>query len=188
MDPFAACVGITVVSTAYALLDGREEPVSQRTKELTTSLRTYVVGAVAWPAVWYVLVGPDLLSRFPLAYAGLLWPVVTLLFDALHVTQKPLQDEEGAPHRFSQEGHSISTLAFALGGLLATQVGRDFAQKSSPMLSACIFMVVAFIVSGPSVNAHSSTGAVLGAIRKLAVSYSIGLLISSIAIGLKSNR
>lgn len=182
-------VGGLVASLVYVLLTTCNSPsnmLSLRTKDLIGSSISFTIGILLWPVVWYVLVGGHVIERVPITVLGLLWSFVMMSLDLLWTTRQPYEQEDVSRGRssFSFDGNSISSLAFALGGLLVSQVGKDFAQSASPMLSACVFLVVAFVVPGPSVHSHSTLGSILIGSKKIAMAWCVGLLISAISISL----
>jgi hypothetical protein len=185
----AFVVGIFIVSISYVISMSCSFDLqhnSMRTRELTTASICLALGILIWPFVWGCLVGDHVASNVPLTAIGFAWPWVTLLIDILNVTNQPSesQEHERGISAFSYEGNSISSLALALGGLLMSQAGKKMSQSAAPMLSACILMVVAFVVPSPSVHMHSRLGAMLLATKKVAMAFCIGLILSAVCISL----
>ena len=180
--------GVIVVGVLYIVvmrLMGLMPKMRTRTKELFNMATSYTVGALLWPLLWYLLVGPVMITTAPLTFAGFVWPVVILFLDLMWVTKQPFEPEDTKKTSFTFDGNAISSLSFALGGILLSQIGKTFAASASPMLSACIFLVIAFVIPTPGVHARTGVGAVILAVRKIAMAFCVGLLISSIAISLQ---
>ena len=156
-----------------------------RTNELMNTVTCYVIGCLIWPALWYFLVGVETIKAAPAAVLGLVWPIVILTLDVLWVSKQPLEPEDTKKTTFTFDGNALSSLSFALGGVLLSQVGKTFASSASPMLSACIFLVIGFVLPSPGVHARTSIGAIILALKKIAMAFCVGLLISSIAISLQ---
>lgn len=176
-------VGVVyVVVQRFLLSDVR---VKTRTKELFNAASSYTCGALAWPLIWYFLVGPVMIQAAPLTFLGFAWPVVIMLLDLLWVTKQPLEPDDTKKTTFTFDGNAISSLSFALGGILLTQVGKTFATSASPMLFACIFLVIAFVIPSPGVHSRTGIGAIILALRKIAMAFCVGLLISSVTITLQ---
>ena len=181
----ALLVGILYVLVLRAAACARRHRMSTRTTELVNAATSYTCGALAWPAVWYMLVGPVMVRAAPLTLVGLVWPIVIMLLDLMWVTKQPLEPDDTKKTSFTFDGNAISSLSFALGGILLSQVGRTFAASASPMLSACIFLVIAFVIPSPGVHSRTGAGAIILALKKIAMAFCVGLLISSIAISLQ---
>ena len=178
------CVAVVcgAVCAFYAACVGPRGVVTLRTRELSASAGTYAVGLIAWPFVWFALVGQFVGRAAPLSSIGLLWVPVLLCLDLMWTTRQPLDRTTEERSSFSYEGNSLSSLAFALGGLLVARTGKSTARAATPMLSACILLVVAFVVPSPGVNTHSSSGARVLSGKKVALAYCVGLLLSAVAI------
>lgn len=183
---FAA--GALVVGVVYALVQrraGGARHLRTRTNELMNSALSYAVGMLVWPLAWYALVGPAVIRAAPLTLVGFCWPVAIMALDLLWVTKQPLEPEDSRKTTFTFDGNAISSLSFALGGVLLSQVGRTFASSAAPMLSACIFLVIGFVIPSPGVHTRTGIGSIILALKKVAMAFCVGLLISSIAISLQ---
>ena len=161
------------------------EGVSTRTIELCNNATSYAIGAFLWPMVWYPLVGAALVKAAPLTLIGFAWPLLMMSVDLLWTTKQPLDPDDTKRTTFTFDGNAISSLSFALGGLLLSQIGKVFAKSAAPMLSASIFLVIAFVIPSPGVTVRSGLGAVFLSSKKIAMAFCVGLLISAIAITLQ---
>lgn len=183
----ACVVGAIVVAIVYVIVQrlalGRLSHIRSRTTELSNAAAAYAIGAMVWPLVWFPLVGAVMLRAAPLTVLGLLWPPIMLSLDLLWVTRQPLEPEVRTTFAF--DGNSISSLSFALGGILLSQVGKTFSKSAAPLLSGCIFLVIAFVLPSPSVHGRSGAGSVVLSVRKVALTFCVGLLISAVAISLQ---
>lgn len=180
--------GAIVVGLVYVVVMrilGSDRRLRTRTKELSNAATSYTIGALVWPFVWYLLVCPVMIKTAPLTFVGFFWPIIILLLDLLWVTKQPLEPDDSKKTSFTFDGNAISSLSFALGGILLSQVGKTFAASASPMLSACIFLVIAFVIPSPGVHSRTGAGAIILAVKKIAMAFCVGLLISSIAISLQ---
>lgn len=180
--------GMLAVSILYVVIQRiafNEKHIRARTRELLNSATTYTIGALLWPFVWYVLVGPAMMRASPLTTVGFVWPIVIMFLDLLWVTKQPLEPDDSKKTSFTFDGNAISSLSFALGGVLLSQVGKTFASSAAPILSACIFLVIAFVIPSPSVHSRTGIGSIILASKKIAMAFCVGLLISSIAISLQ---
>ena len=186
--PALFSTGALVVGILYVLVQrfaGADGRLSTRTRELINAATTYACGALVWPVIWFCLVSRVMIQTAPLTLLGFAWPIVIILLDLLWVTKQPLEPDDTKKTSFTFDGNAISSLSFALGGILLSQVGKTFAASASPMLSACIFLVVAFVLPSPGVHARTGIGAIILAAKKIAMAFCVGLLISSIAISLQ---
>lgn len=181
----SGAIGVGVIYVVVMRIMDSDPSMRTRTKELFNAATSYVVGALLWPFVWYMLVGPVMIKTAPLTVVGFVWPIVILTLDLMWVTKQPLEPDDTKKTSFTFDGNAISSLSFALGGILLSQVGKTFAASASPMLSACIFLVIAFVIPSPGVHSRTGVGAIILAVKKIAMAFCVGLLISSIAISLQ---
>lgn len=183
---FAA--GVLAVGVLYVVLK-RSFAIGRcthsRTREMINAATCYTIGVILWPALWYFLVDSKTIRVAPLTLLGFVWPVFILVLDLFWTTKQPLEPEDTKKNTFTFDGNAISSLSFALGGILLSQVGKTFAASASPMLSACIFLVIAFVIPSPGVHARTGAGAIILAVKKIAMAFCVGLLISAITISLQ---
>lgn len=156
--------------------------VSELHERLSNQLTVLTIGAVVWPIVWYFLVGPEAVSKSPLSVIGLVWTPCLLGLDMLFLHQNP---EDRPTQSVSYDANGISSLAFALGSLLVTNIGKNFARAASPLLSSCIFLICAFVLPSFGTRSKSAETAAMQSIQKVALSYCIGLLLSTVGINLQ---
>ena len=180
----AVGVGVQVALAAMCVLSRRAAgPLDALRERAANQITVYTLGALAWPIVWNLLVGCDVAARSPLALIGLAWAPLLLCLDVLwiqnHTDDRPQQ-------ALTYDANAISSLAFALGGILVTNIGRNFARAASPMLSACLFLICAFVIPSFGVRAGTPGAASVQAAQKVALCYCIGLLMSTVGINLHS--
>lgn len=181
--------GALVVSAAYSLIAAPArslEPPCVRSIELSNMARTYAVGALVYPILWYALVGPELIRHTPWTLIGLVWPLIIICLDLTWVTKQPQEPDDTKKTSFTFDGNAISGMSFALGGLLVSQVGEVFSKSATPMLSACIFLVICFVIPHPGVHVRSGVGAVILGLKKIGMAFATGLLLSAIAVSLQA--
>lgn len=180
--------GVLVAGMVYMFIFRLRNPQSNvrvRTIELSNMATAYVAAAFLWPFVWHPLVGQTMLSHSKWTIVGFVWPLIILTVDLIWVTRHPLELDDTKRGSFTFDGNAISGLSFALGGLLLSQVGAVFAKSAAPLISACIFLVIAFVIPNPGVHVRSGLGAVLLSSKKIAMAFCVGLLISAIAVSLQ---
>jgi hypothetical protein len=173
----AALVAMCIVSRVrVGALDARYERAANQ-------VTTWTIGAITWPLVWLALVGCDVAVHAPLALIGLVWTPVLLALDVFwannHTEDRPQQ-------ALTYDANAISSLAFALGGILMTNIGRSFARAASPMLSACIFLICAFVIPSFGVRPNTPGAATTQAVQKVSLCFCIGLLMSAVGINLQT--
>lgn len=186
MQPsITACIGALVVALIYTM-GSRNALCSRgmRDDQIFNANRATVwcLGAVLWPFVWSAFVGTDVLDRTPMAVLGLLWPPLLLSLDLIWITQS--SEHSQSKQTLSYDGNAISSLAFALGGLLVTNVGQNFARAASPILTACVFLIVAFVLPTPGTKNGTLSGSIISAIQKVCLSYCVGLLLTAVGVNL----
>tara|TARA_B100000683_G_scaffold67956_3_gene66679 strand:+ start:8272 stop:9066 length:795 start_codon:yes stop_codon:yes gene_type:complete len=181
-------VGVIAVSILYVLLHRCTLPGVHsrvRTLELVNTATAYAIGGIFWPVVFGALIGPRLAGGCSLCLLGLAWPLVMMFVDLLWITRQPLDPEDTKKGSFVYDANALSGLALALGSLLLSQVGDRLAKSAAPALSACVFLVLAFVIPTPGVPVRSGLGALLLSFRKIAMAYCVGLLIAAVAISLQ---
>jgi len=179
----ASLVGLTVVLVVACVLSRqRTGPLSELHDRLSNQLTVLTIGCILWPIAWLLLVGKDAVVSSPLSLIGLAWTPLLLLLDMSFLHQN---SEDQSSHSVSYNGTAISSICFALGGLLITNVGKNFARAASPLLSSCIFLICAFVLPSFSTRSSSSETATMQAIQKVALSFCIGLLLSTVGINLQ---
>lgn len=186
MQPsLAVCIGSLVVAFAYAVASRNALCTAGMNEELirfANKSTIWTLGAIVWPVVWSVFVGIDVLDRTPLAIIGLLWPPFLLALDLVWVTES--SDTAQSKQTLSYDGSAISSLAFALGGLLLANVGEGFARAASPILTACIFLILAFVIPTPGLKSGTFGSSAIVAVQKVCLGYCVGLLLTAVCINL----
>lgn len=145
----------------------------------------WTVGAAVWPLVFHGLVGMRAVCEAPVLLVSLAWPILMLGYDVStleHHTREQQAQRVRAGHHSEMSG--ISSLAFALGSLLMTHMGRQWALAAAPLLSAVIFLCVALILPSPGVHPQSAEAIVIHATKRACVAYCIGLLASAVLLNI----
>lgn len=183
----AFLAGVLAVGLAYigALRRRTELTSCVRAHELCNSAFAYVVGALAWPALWFALVGDKLIRLAPLVVLGLAWPLLIMLLDLLWVTKLPRDPDDTKKGTFTFDGNALSGISFAVASLTMSQMGVAFSKATSPLLAACVFLIIGFVIPTPGVHVRSGMGATLLSVKKIAMAFCVGLLISAVAVTLQ---
>jgi hypothetical protein len=137
-----------------------------RAVDVPSPARTVTAAAsVVWPVVWFSVVGFDKAQRAPFASIGLLWPSILLAWEAYNdgVTTAPGADA----------GTTFSSLAFALGALFASSIGKEFARTNVVILSTCVLLVLLYV--SPSRETPYTNAA-----KHAILTYAAGLLLSAV--------
>lgn len=178
-------VGCIVVAVCYAIFSRastndsgmRETSVDQCNRSVVLAL-----GGVLWPVVWQVFVGAQVLDRAPFAALGLAWPMVLLFLDLLWIVNGTDSQNK---QTLSYDGNAISSIAFAVGGLLVTSVGQQFARAASPILTSCVLLIVAVVIPTPGARNGTRLSAIVSAIQKVCLSYCVGMILTAVCINLQ---
>ena len=162
---YVLALTMIVLARLYANKDGN---VSTRSVAQLNIATVWILGILHWPILWQTLVGYQMLSEFPLTLCGFAWPFILICLDLIWIPHQTIE-HEGVNKKtiFHFDAGAVQALSFGIGGLLLTQIGRNFARTTSPIFSACIFMCVAFLLPTPGVQALSVTGVTVSAIQKL---------------------
>ena len=67
---------------------------------------------------------------------------------------------------------------------MLTNVGAKFAKSVSPVFSACILVCVAVLLPSPGLQASTLAAVTIAAVQKVALTYCIGLLISTLTMNI----
>lgn len=181
---FAILVGTQVAFVAMCVVSRKTLGGLDVTRERAANQVTvWTTGALMWPLVWFALVGCDVALRAPLGFIGLIWTPLLLFLDIFWVGN---HSEDRPQQALTYDANAISSLAFALGGVLLTNIGRSFARAASPMLSACLFLICAFVIPSFGVRPGTPGAASVQALQKVSLCYCIGLLMTAVGINLNA--
>ena len=187
-------IGILVVVLTYCSI-----PVPLDTKEefeIQIHIITIWISALlVWVILYELIVGYDTIQETPLVLIGFVWPMILIGFDIFMISHQTYAHESKKMKQTMQlDSNAISGLAFAVAGVLSTNIGKDFAKAASPMLTAVTLICLAFVLPNPGVQVDSIAGIAITSIQKVCLTFCIGLLASALCInisatmGLKSGR
>ena len=141
------------------------------------------MGLMLWPLVWGALIGTDALREMPVAAIGLAWPFVLIFLDLLWIShQTPEHEGVNKKTVFHFDSGAVQGLAFGIGGLLVSNLGARFAKSVSPIFSVCILVCIAVLMPSPGVQASTLNAITISSIQKVALTFCIGLLISTLSM------
>ena len=179
-----AAVLVVIVASMRYLINDDSYLSSARLAQINIAT-VQAVGMVLWPLTWGALIGTDTLSTMPVAAIGLCWPLVLMTLDLLWIAHQTAS-HEGVNKKtvFHFDSGAVQGLAFGIGGLLVSNLGARFAKSVSPVFSVCILVCIAVLLPSPGVQASTLNSITIGAIQKVALTYCIGLLISTLSMNL----
>lgn len=182
-------VGICVVMTLLTRITAAS---TNETDDCATQLNQatiWMIGILVWIIIFGQLYGLHMINRIPVLSIALAWPIALLAFE-LYLTSHQTLDNESKRSRgtMQMEISAISGLAFALGGLLMTNLGKSFAKTVYPLLSCVILICLLFIIPNPSTQFGSSTSAAVQTFQKVCIIYCIGILIGAVVVNLDATK
>ena len=141
------------------------------------------LGILAWPLIWVYICTDATVEALPyLTYLGLLWPPLLLMLDVANIEHQVEDHTEKKNAALQAEASGLISLGLTIGGLLVRHVSDAFGTAATPLFTAGILMALLVVIPSPNIHAKSSQAEMLVAIRKIAISYTIGLLITSISL------
>lgn len=162
---------------------GATHRLSERFVCQANALTVWMAFVCAWPVLWYVVTGEACMRAFPLCYVGLAWPLALFMVDMVFISHQTIESEGmSKKSMFSFDSNAISGLSFALGGLLVSNLGKSFAQSSSPITLAVVFLCLAFVLPSPSLQPGTSAGIAIQTAQKACLYCCIGLLVTATGI------
>lgn len=173
------CVMLTIVTWWVASSRGESDAWSTQLNQATA----WMLGVLIWIPIFDAIYGLHMIEKIPLLSISLLWPIFLLAFE-LHLTEHQTLGNESKRNRgtVQLETNAISGLAFALGGLLLTNLGKTFTKTVHPILSIVILICLVFIIPNPSTHFGSSTSAAVQSFQKVCLTYCVGILIGMVLI------
>jgi hypothetical protein len=176
----AALAGVVVY--ARALINSDHMLSSKRIAQVNIAT-VQTLGILAWPFVWDGLIGVSVLTETPAAAVGLAWPAALLGMDLLWIAHQTIE-HEGVSKKtvFHFDSSTITTLAFAVAGVLATNVGAKFARSMAPTFSACVLICVMLLLPTPGLQANTAVAVTVQAVQKVLLTFCIGLIVTSLVI------
>lgn len=179
-----AAVLVAVIAYMRHLINNDSYLSSTRLAQINIAT-VQTLGMVLWPLTWEALIGTETLSTMPVVAVGLVWPLVLLLLDLTWIAHQTAS-HEGVNKKtvFHFDSGAVQGLAFGIGGLLVSNLGARFAKSVSPVFSVCVLVCIAVLLPSPGVQASTLNSITIGSIQKVALTYCIGLLISTLLMNL----
>jgi hypothetical protein len=183
--PTASVLGMSALLSAVVLHTRRASlatrHVSDDTRLRVELLTTWSIAIFTWVALFDGVVGIRDAIRAPWLLMALAWPIA-LLAGEMHCIEHQTLDflARRSSSTLQIESNAISGLAFALGGLLASNLGTGLSKSAAPMLSVVLFLCVAFVLPSPSIQPRSPMGATVHAVQRACLTYCIGFLLAAV--------
>lgn len=174
---------LTLISLFKLKID--QNPLNLRFRVQCNLLTIWIIFTVIWPFLWYKIVGKEVISSFPYSIFGLLWTFMLFTIDILGISHHTIETEgENKKSMFTFDSNAISGLAFALGGVIVSNLGQDFGKTASPIFSSVILLCMAFLIPSPGIRATTLSGISIQTIQKSCIYCCIGLLVTALSINL----
>jgi hypothetical protein len=136
-----------------------------------------------WPVLFNALVGFDVVRQMPLLAFSLVWPYALVSLNLAHANRA--RDERmHARSNVQMDVNSISGFCFAIGGLIASQLGKHTALCTSGIFSTAFLLCLAFVMPTPEVPDDYTFSVVVEAMQQCMLHFAIALLIAGITINL----
>lgn len=148
------------------------------------------VGLVLWPVIWELTIGSQVLQLFPFTFIGLIWPMILMFWD-LHTSGSRRtrlttdQIETNLAEHTSIDVSAVVAITFTMSGLLLSGDSTT-ASISAPMLMFALLFAITFVVPTQNVHAEGETKYVISSLQRVFLHFSIGFVISGIAVNLSS--
>lgn len=152
---------LVVVWTAQRF---RNTPAERQTQAILAGV--YALGFILWPVLWMHLTRKRKHSE-----VGLVWPMIILLLE-LHLL-KYNKVESKNKSMLSMDANAVCSLTFALSSVLSAQT--DVCCKKIFLYG--VLGCVAFVLPTPDTPAGTTEEVVIDGVQKVALTYSMGLLI-----------
>lgn len=187
LNALNACnVGIAVVLLALAIVAGSRAADTIRGASYTRRVyatTTYVCVLLLWPIVWNCLVGFQTIRHIPLLLLSFLWPYVLIGLNVKHAHRT----RDVAMHHRSTISMDVSALAgftFAMGGLIASQWGKQTSICTSAIFSTGFLCVLAVVLPNLEIPSDYNLSVVIESLQQTMLHYAIALLLAGICINL----
>lgn len=179
------CVALTLFTRYIAWTENEDDMTSTQLNQATI----WMLGVLTWIFIFEQLFGLQMINQIPILFVALAWPIVLLVFELYLTSHQTLSNESKRSRGTLQmEISSISGLAFALGGVLMTNLGKTFSKTLYPLLSIVILICLIFIIPNPSTHFGSSTGAAIQTCQKVCLLHCLGILIGAVLVNLDLTR
>ncbi len=179
------CVAMTLLTRVIATSKYETEEGVMQLNQATI----WMLGILLWIVIFDQLYGLQMINKIPMLAIALAWPVALLAFELYLTSHQTLRNESKRSRGTMQmEISAVSGLAFALGGVLMTNLGKAFGKTVYPLLSVVILICLLFIIPNPSTQFGSSTGAAIQTFQKVCIVHCIGILIGAVLVNLDLTR
>ena len=184
-EMLACIVGIATVLCSLAILAGgigasHTAPTYTRRVFAAT---TYSVMSLLWPILFGCLVGFSSVFQMPLLALSFVWPYALISLNLAHAHRAR---DDKMHHRSSvqMDVNALSGFCFAIGGLIASQLGKPTAVCTSGIFSTAFLLCLAFVMPTPEVPSDYTFSVVIEALQQCMLHFAIALLLSGIIINL----
>lgn len=179
----SSLIGVLTVLSLKFLSDKNEMNI--RFKVQCNLLTIWLLFSTLWPVAWTYIIGIDVINKYPYAFIGLAWTLLLFTIDIVGISHHTIETEgENKKSMFTFDSNAITGLAFALGGVVLSNIGQDFAKHASPVFSSVILLCMAFLIPSPGIRAMSLSGISIQAIQKSFIYCTVGLLVTMVSINL----
>ena len=144
---------------------------------------TYTVLLMLWPMLFGCLVGFELIQQVPLLALSLIWPYALV---SLNVAYAHRSRDERVHNRASvqMDVNALSGFCFAIGALIASQLGKNTAMCTSSIFSTAFILCLAFVMPSPEVPDDHNFSVVIESMQQVMLHMAIALLLAGIIINL----
>lgn len=190
LQPHVLC-GWMVAAGAVALVrtTALAAPVEDELRVHVELASVWALATATWVVLFAHVVKLEALEQVPLLWVALLWPIVLFTGDLLFVDHQTLNNEGArAKNALLFEMNGVSSIAFALGGLLASNLGKTFSQAASPILASALLICLCFVFPRPAVHSNSLAAIVIASVQRVCLVMCSGLLISAVLLSVQGAR
>ena len=175
----------TIIFCALSLFSGiaHSKNMAAAYKKRICACTTYVIAILLWPMLFHHLIGFDLIPNMPLLTMSLVWPFLFLSINILHATRVRNSKLHGRTS-LQMDVNALTGFCFAIGSLLASQMGKRIAVCTSSIFSTAFLLCLAFVMPSPEIPDDYTLSVVVETIQQSFLQYAIALLIAGISINL----
>ena len=179
-----SAVGLAVL-VALALFAGgavaaRTRPAYARRVYAAT---TYAAVLLLWPLLFDCLVGVRLIAQMPLLAIALLWPYALIGLNIAHA-HRARDTRVHARSHVQMDASQVTSLGLAVGGAVASQLGKQTAQCTSAIFTTAIGCCLAFVLPHPEIPEDYHLAVVIESLQQAALHIAVALLLAGITINL----
>ena len=161
---------------------------------------TLFVGILVWPLVWHVLLGYELLYKYPVLFVAFLWPMLVTLYQIRDDHDDQQEDMSDLVGRRKQHNAAVQTdsttlisTAFAMGGIFMIlpklNDNQHLMQSAAYMVIVALLICIALTLPNTQhiVNSQRYTN-VFRMVQRLALNYALGLIMASLILIVSNSR